>query len=135
MRSAPLSQTEAFHINDTGEDHPPIHRSESQTERECCAKPNAKEHFEQVLGKCICPCHTQRSDWRERFDQLAKKLRLREETVSGVDEYGLVLNFVSAERENVRRELIELVKELGHQQEDDAIWVNMDEFLTRLKNE
>lgn len=38
-----------------------------------------------------------------------------------------------SQKQEVAEKAIEIAKELGHQQEDDSIWLNMDELITALR--
>lgn len=44
----------------------------------------------------------EKNTWEERFDNFAKELMLREETVSGFDERGFAKNFITTEIEMAR---------------------------------
>lgn len=70
------------------------------------------------------------NDWKEKFDELAKKLNLREETVTGFDERVVVSNFIESLLATQKKELAEKVSGLKRviqpQSLDDLAWQMRD---------
>lgn len=78
----------------------------SQTERECCEK-CTDIHFPNREYVCdrSCPCHTQRSDWRERFyEQINEIIRAAIKGKRLVELVKELETLFESERENVRRD-------------------------------
>lgn len=121
-----------------------------------CCKEKHQHIFCTDSSRCHCPCHEEtkskdslqaeskhKPNWEIEFDKKfvfvdhdgTKIVGLYSEE-SKVIEYWQdykIKNFIKALVASAKREVIEEVeekiKELGHQQDDDTIWCNMDEIL------
>jgi predicted metal-dependent hydrolase len=64
------------------------------------------------------PADTKVEDWAADFEALARKLNLREETVSGVDERAAIKNFIVSLIEKVRQEEHQSVNQIYKTREE-----------------
>jgi len=88
---------------------------------QCCPHCYAGDCAVELCKKPHCRCHPsspllqsweneEREAWIDRFYVLARKMNLREETVSGIDEIGTIKNFISVELDKKDATIIHLKK-------------------------
>lgn len=111
-----------------------------------CEKNCPDYHGMEVLHaeQCICPCHKPIStptegSMEERF---AKLETFTQNIISHIEGNSPVYRqktfvlidkaFITQEKERSVQATVEIIKGLGHQQEDGEIWCNMDEVLKAL---
>lgn len=76
--------------------------------------------------------------WEKEFDELEQQLfyflpELNEdERRASQTIMGKIYNLLQQNTQEVLQGVVEKIKDLGHQQEDDTIWCNMDEVLKAL---
>lgn len=71
--------------------------------------------------------------WIDRFFALYEDGRKNHKAPESYIDYFKAREFVMQEREYAFREVWEIAEELGHQQEDGSIWLNMDELHKRIE--